>query len=103
MHSPRWETGAVAAILAISTACSVPNIATGSLVDSRIVDWYQEPFIRGAYSYPIVGEGTARADLAASMADRYFLPAKRQMWKATLERYMGRWTLPRRRCRISSM
>ncbi|WP_428657169.1 flavin monoamine oxidase family protein [Runella sp.] len=33
------------------------GIATGSLTNARLMDWGKEPFIKGAYSYPIVGGG----------------------------------------------
>ncbi|MBK8442203.1 MAG: FAD-dependent oxidoreductase [Sphingobacteriales bacterium] len=31
------------------------NVASNNYVDGIIMDWWQEPFIRGAYSYPIAG------------------------------------------------
>ncbi len=33
------------------------GVATGALINARIMDWSKEPFIRGAYSYPMVGGG----------------------------------------------
>lgn len=33
------------------------GVATGALTNARIIDWSKEPFIKGAYSYPIVGGG----------------------------------------------
>lgn len=33
------------------------GVATGSLTNARLMDWGKDPFIKGAYSYPIVGGG----------------------------------------------
>ena len=54
---------------------TVANIASQSWVqgESHITDWSKEPFIRGAYSYPIVGGGLVfRKELAAPVSDSIF-------------------------------
>ncbi|MFN8346037.1 MAG: NAD(P)/FAD-dependent oxidoreductase [Spirosomataceae bacterium] len=33
------------------------GVATGALINARMMDWGKEPFIKGAYSYPIVNGG----------------------------------------------
>ncbi|AEI49428.1 flavin monoamine oxidase family protein [Runella slithyformis] len=33
------------------------GVAMGSLTNARLMDWGKDPFIKGAYSYPIVGGG----------------------------------------------
>ncbi|MFN4145227.1 MAG: flavin monoamine oxidase family protein [Runella sp.] len=33
------------------------GVATGALLNARLIDWSKEPFIKGAYSYPTVGGG----------------------------------------------
>jgi monoamine oxidase len=33
------------------------GVATGALTNARVMDWSKEPFIKGAYSYPIVNGG----------------------------------------------
>jgi monoamine oxidase len=49
------------------------NAATSSFVDARIMDWGKEPFIKGAYSFPIVGGGISkRQALAASLNNNIF-------------------------------
>jgi monoamine oxidase len=40
--------------------------------DSFVMDWSQEPFIRGTYSYPKVGEGNAREALAKPVKNKLF-------------------------------
>lgn len=54
---------------------AVANIASQSWVQgaSHIVNWANEPFIRGAYSFPIVGGGLVfRKELAAPVNDKLF-------------------------------
>ena len=54
---------------------AVGNIATQSWVQgaAHITNWGNEPFIRGAYSYPVVGGGLVfRKELAAPVADKLF-------------------------------
>lgn len=48
------------------------STATDRYQDARIMDWYTEPTIRGAYSYPSPGSTDARAALAASVGDTLF-------------------------------
>jgi monoamine oxidase len=51
------------------------NTASQSLLQDGfyLQDWGKEPFIRGAYSFPIVGGGLIfRKELAASVGDRLF-------------------------------
>ncbi|MBI1227224.1 MAG: NAD(P)-binding protein [Bacteroidetes bacterium] len=51
------------------------NIASQSLLQDgfHLMDWGKAPFIRGAYSYPMVGGGLIfRKELAASVSDRLF-------------------------------
>ncbi|MCB1177298.1 MAG: FAD-dependent oxidoreductase [Leptospiraceae bacterium] len=48
------------------------KIATKWLTDSYIMDWSKDPFIRGSYSYPTVGEGDAREELAKPVKERLF-------------------------------
>lgn len=51
------------------------NTASQSILQDgfHLQDWGKEPFIRGAYSYPIVGGGLIfRKELAASVGDRLF-------------------------------
>lgn len=47
--------------------------ASASYVDHFFQDWYQQPYVRGAYSYPLVGatENT-RENLAESVDDKLF-------------------------------
>jgi monoamine oxidase len=42
-----------------------PGVATGAFKDAVIMDWRKEPYIRGAYSYPVVGGGIAQRVLLA--------------------------------------
>ncbi|HMN88449.1 MAG TPA: NAD(P)/FAD-dependent oxidoreductase [Saprospiraceae bacterium] len=49
------------------------NRAASTFVEGRIMDWGKEPYIKGAYSYPVVGGGiTARATLAKALHERLF-------------------------------
>ena len=48
------------------------NTATSSYLDGIIMDWSQEPYIRGAYSYATVGLGDSRKILAESLADKVY-------------------------------
>lgn len=51
------------------------NVASQSLVQDgiHIMDWSKEPFIKGAYSYPIVGGGLIfRKELASSVEGKLF-------------------------------
>jgi lysine-specific histone demethylase 1B len=46
--------------------------ATANFVDSHIMDWGQEPYVRGAYSFSSLGIGNKRNALATSVNDRLF-------------------------------
>lgn len=59
----------------IDNAFPISNIASQSWIqgESNIMDWTKEPYIRGAYSYPIVGGGLVfRKELAAPIGDKLF-------------------------------
>ena len=48
--------------LTLTGAAGTPRAtrpATAAYVRAVVVDWSQEPFIRGAYSYPTLGQRTA--------------------------------------------
>jgi monoamine oxidase len=60
------------------------NIASQSLLEngSFIMDWSKEPFIKGAYSYPMVGGGLIfRKELAAPVDDRIFFAGEATHFK----------------------
>jgi lysine-specific histone demethylase 1B len=47
--------------------------ASAAYVDHFFQDWYQEPYIRGAYSYPLVGSNeNTRKNIAEPVADKLF-------------------------------
>jgi monoamine oxidase len=46
--------------------------ASTHYVDHHIQDWGNEPFIRGAFSYPIPGTGNSRETLAQSVASKLY-------------------------------
>jgi len=46
--------------------------ASASLVDSLIMDWKQEPYIQGAYSYSTIGIGNSREILAQNVDGKAF-------------------------------
>jgi monoamine oxidase len=49
------------------------GVATARFQDAVIADWGKEPFIRGAYSFPIVGGGLAmRRTLAEPIQNKLF-------------------------------
>lgn len=51
------------------------NVASQSFIQggSYIMDWSKEPYIKGAYSYPVVGGGLVfRKELAAPVSERLF-------------------------------
>ncbi len=65
--------GAVQSVLAELDAAFGGNAATNSFVDARIMDWSKEPFIKGAYSFPVVGGGIVkRKALAAKLNNNIF-------------------------------
>ncbi len=60
------------------------SVASQSLLEngSYIMDWSKEPFIKGAYSYPIVGGGLIfRKELAAPVDDRIFFAGEATHFK----------------------
>ncbi|EAY28030.1 flavin monoamine oxidase family protein [Microscilla marina] len=46
--------------------------ATDNLVDSYIMDWSKEPYIKGAYSYPALNSEPERISLAEPIDDKIF-------------------------------
>lgn len=50
------------------------GVATGALTNARLMDWGKTPFIKGAYSYPIVGGGglLTRQTLSAPVQRRLY-------------------------------
>ncbi len=48
------------------------EIATTNIFDSLVMNWSNEPFIRGAYSYAPVGAADNRALIAQSVSDKLF-------------------------------
>jgi monoamine oxidase len=66
------DTDLVAAICAQLDTMFGGTVATSSLTDSHIQDWGKEPYIGGTYSYPIVGGGNARKDLADAIDGKLF-------------------------------
>jgi monoamine oxidase len=65
--------GAIQSVLAELDDAFGNNAATSSFVDAHIMDWGKEPFIKGAYSFPIVGGGISkRQALAASLNNNIF-------------------------------
>ena len=48
------------------------GVASNSLSKFHIMDWFKEPYIKGTYSYPTIGEGTARQQLAIPLNDKLF-------------------------------
>lgn len=48
------------------------QVATGSLQDSHVEDWFANPYFQGTYSYPMVGSGNARKLLAAPEQGKLF-------------------------------
>lgn len=48
------------------------NVASSTLVGHHIMNWGDDPYIRGAYSYPKPGTGNARALLAEPISDKVF-------------------------------
>ncbi|MBN4081626.1 FAD-dependent oxidoreductase [bacterium AH-315-C07] len=49
------------------------SVATNALIDSHIMDWYKEPYIKGAYSYAAKGDIiAARKEVASSISSKLF-------------------------------
>ncbi len=49
------------------------TVATGSLIDSHVEDWFANPFVGGTYSYPTVGmPASARRELAVPLGGKLF-------------------------------
>jgi monoamine oxidase len=66
------DAGAIDIVVAELDQMYGAGVASGSLIESHIMDWSQEPFIKGAYSYPKVGTGNSRETLAQSIDDKLF-------------------------------
>lgn len=48
------------------------GIASGNLADSYIMDWSIEPFIKGTYSYPKIGDAGAREIISQNVSEKLF-------------------------------
>lgn len=48
-----------------------PRPATNSFVDSLVYDWGKQPFIRGGYSFPLIGSKGIRSKVARVRGNRY--------------------------------
>lgn len=57
--------GAIQTVLAELDAFYGNNVATNNFADGYIMDWGKEPFIKGGYSYPIVGGGITKRQMLA--------------------------------------
>ena len=66
------DAGAIDIVVAELDQMYGAGVASGSLIESHIMDWSQEPFIKGAYSYPKVGTGNSRETLAQIIDDKLF-------------------------------
>ena len=71
------EQGAADQSQAISLALSELSAVFGADMHSEFlqgnyIDWTNDPFSRGGYSYSVVGIGEARRDLAAPLASKLF-------------------------------
>lgn len=64
--------GMVPAICAELDAMYGNGVATNTLQDSHVEDWFANPFIQGTYSFPEVGSGNARQLLASSVDGKLF-------------------------------
>lgn len=64
--------GMIPAILSDLDHLYGTGVASGSYTDSQVMNWTAHPFIRGAYSYPVVGTGNAREQIAAPFQDKIF-------------------------------
>lgn len=63
----------ISSILADLDSIFGRNAASTTLLKYQIIDWSQEPFTKGAYSYPIVGGGlAANRELAQPLLGRLF-------------------------------
>ncbi|MDB4286245.1 FAD-dependent oxidoreductase [bacterium] len=70
--SDMGEPAALAAMLSELDAM-FDGQASASYVSHYFKDWYKEPFIRGAYSYPLVGSNeNTRKNIAESLDDKLF-------------------------------
>jgi monoamine oxidase len=66
-------SGAITAVLADLDKIYGVGVATGAFEEGRIMDWSKEPYIRGAYSFPIVGNGIdMRKALAKPIGDKIY-------------------------------
>ena len=66
--------GAVQTVVQELDAMYGRGVASGSLTNAYVMDWRKEPFIKGAYSYPIVGGGglATRQELSSSLARKIY-------------------------------
>ncbi len=64
--------GAIATMLADLDEIYGAGVATGAYVDGVIMDWYKQPSIRGAYSYPGPDSHGARAVVAQTVASTVY-------------------------------
>lgn len=66
--------GAVAVATALQELDAMygAGVASGALVDSFIMNWTNEPFVKGTYSYPVAGGAGARENLATPVQDKLF-------------------------------
>lgn len=66
-------SGAVTTVLADLDKIYGAGVASGAFEEGRIMDWSKESYIRGAYSYPIVGNGIdMRKALAKPIGDKIY-------------------------------
>ncbi len=65
-------SGAIQVILNELDRIFGPGAASQTLIGSHIADWGKDPYIRGAFSYPIIGEGDARVALGEAVNDKLF-------------------------------
>lgn len=69
------EMGEAAALQALLSELDVmfDGAASASFVSHFFQDWYNEPFIRGAYSYPLVGsDANTRKNIAVSVDNKLY-------------------------------
>jgi monoamine oxidase len=61
------------ALDALSTIFSMSRVSLNSLLEDRmVIDWSMDPFIGGAYSYPIIGTTEARKLLLTPVEDTVY-------------------------------
>ncbi len=58
------------------------NVASAAFDEAYIIDWTKEPYINGAYSYPIVGGGiTQRIALAKNVGKKIYFAGEATNYK----------------------